>query len=85
MPSGGMSSKGFNVKSGVSRKKFSITGEAFGVGAYEEEDDDVYNRFVMKFCFVIIGIMKRGRGFYYDSLTNRSSIIQPEVHSSLIR
>ena len=49
MPSGGMSSKGFNVKSGVSRKKFSITGEAFGVGAYEEEDDDVYNRFVINY------------------------------------
>jgi len=44
MPAGGMSTQGFNVKSGVSRKKFSITGEAFGVGAYEEEDDDVYNR-----------------------------------------
>lgn len=34
----------FNVKTGLNKKKFSISGQAFGVGAYEEEDDDVYNR-----------------------------------------
>ena len=34
----------FNLKSGVHKKKFSISGEAFGVGAYEEDDDDIYNR-----------------------------------------
>merc|ERR1719369_980782 len=25
-------------------RKLKITGQAFGVGAYEEEDDDIYNR-----------------------------------------
>ena len=43
----GPTSSSFNVKSGVHKKKFSISGEAFGVGAYEEDDEDVYNRFVL--------------------------------------
>jgi len=34
----------YNIKSGIYQKKFSISGEAFGVGAYEEEDYDVYNK-----------------------------------------
>ena len=25
-------------------RKMKITGQAFGVGAYEEEDEDIYNR-----------------------------------------
>jgi len=40
----GPTSSSFNVKTGVHKKKFSISGEAFGVGAYEEDDEDVYNR-----------------------------------------
>eukprot|EP00088_Acartia_fossae_P044860 TRINITY_DN4789_c0_g1_i1.p1 TRINITY_DN4789_c0_g1~~TRINITY_DN4789_c0_g1_i1.p1 ORF type:complete len:897 (-),score=275.21 TRINITY_DN4789_c0_g1_i1:324-3014(-) len=39
----GASSAAFRVKSGIHKKKFSISGEAFGVGAYEEDDDDIYN------------------------------------------
>ena len=34
----------FSLKSGVAKKKFSISGEAFGVGVYEEDDEDVYSR-----------------------------------------
>jgi hypothetical protein len=34
----------FSLKSGVAKKKFSISGEAFGVGVYEEDDEEVYNR-----------------------------------------
>ncbi len=35
----------FSLKSGVAKKKFSISGEAFGVGVYEEDDEDVYSRY----------------------------------------
>ena len=36
----------FNLQSGVAKKKFSISGEAFGVGVYEDDDEDVYSRHV---------------------------------------
>jgi G patch domain-containing protein 1 len=42
--SGNTSGSAFSLKSGVAKKKFSISGEAFGVGVYEEDDEDVYNR-----------------------------------------
>jgi hypothetical protein len=41
---GAAAADAFSLKSGVAKKKFSISGEAFGVGVYEEDDEDVYSR-----------------------------------------
>ena len=42
--SGGSGGGGGGGTWGEGRIKLKITGQAFGVGAYEEEDEDIYNR-----------------------------------------